>query len=323
MQFSLFPPPPLDTSADAELARRRPPHVFLGTSSWTFPGWKGLVYPGAPTLEELVEHGLETYARHPLFNTVGIDRSYYAPLSSQELARYATQLPPGFRCVMKVWSRVCSFVDPRTRAPNPDFLNAKVFRDAVLTPALSAFKDHLGPLLFQMLPLSRSELLAPAMFLEKLERFLSELPRGPSYAVELRNPEWMTPGYFRTLERHGVAHVFNHWERMPTLGEQLAREHAFTAAFSVCRLLLPQGVGYEEAREAFAPFDRIQARDDAMRADVVRLVEATGRARRQLWIIVNNKAEGSSPLTVRALLERLAGAASTPAPRGGPSPGGG
>jgi hypothetical protein len=45
-------------------------------------------------------------------------------------------------------------------------------------------------------------------------------------------------------------------------------------------LLLPQGVGYEEAREAFAPFDRIQARDDAMRADVLRLVQATKQAQR-------------------------------------------
>lgn len=306
MQFSLFPPPPLDTRADAALAQRRPPHVFLGTSSWTFPGWKGLVYPGEPTMDELVEHGLETYARHPLFNTVGIDRSYYAPLSSQELAGYAKQLPPGFRCLMKIWNRVCSYVDPRTRAPNPDFLNAKRFRDEVLTPALASFKDHLGPLLFQLTPLSRSELLAPPLFAAKLDRFFAELPRGPQYAVELRNAEWMTPGYFEALARHGVAHTFNHWERMPSVGEQLAREQAFTAPFAVCRLLLPQGVGYEEAREAFAPFDRIQAQDDAMRADVLRLVEATAKARRQVWIIVNNKAEGSSPLTVRALLERMA-----------------
>ncbi|MCU0697886.1 MAG: DUF72 domain-containing protein [Myxococcaceae bacterium] len=306
MQFSLFPPPPLDTRADAALAQRRPDHVFLGTSSWTFPGWKGLVYPGEPTMDELVAQGLETYARHPLFNTVGIDRSYYAPMTSHELATYARQLPPGFRCVMKVWSRICSYVDPRTRAPNPDFLDARRFVSDVLTPALASFKDHLGPLLFQMLPLSRGELLAPPLFVAKLEQFLAALPRGPQYAIELRNPEWMTPGYFATLARHGVAHVFNHWERMPSLGEQLAREAAFTAPFTVCRLLLPQGVGYEEAREAFAPFDRLHAPDEAMRADVVRLVELAARAKRQTWIIVNNKAEGSSPLTVRALLERFA-----------------
>ncbi len=308
MQFSLFPPPPLDTRADAALAQRRPPHVFLGTSSWTFPGWKGLVYPGEPTQAELIDSGLEVYARHPLFNTVAIDRSYYAPLTADELAKYAKQLPPGFRCVMKVPSRVCSYLDPRTRAPNPNFLDVRRFLDEVLTPARERFADHLGPLLFQMLPLSLSELLPPAAFAMKVDRFFSQLPHGPQYAVELRNPAWLTPGYLSVLARHGVAHVFNHWERMPTLGEQLARAGTLSAPFSVCRLLLPQGVGYEEAREAFAPFDRLQAIDHAMRADVQRLVELTGAQGRQLWIIVNNKAEGSSPLTVRALLERMGSA---------------
>lgn len=308
MQFSLFPPEPLDLRHDAALAARRPPHVFIGTSSWTFPGWKGIVYPGAPTMDELVAHGLETYARHPLFNTVGIDRSYYAPLSSQDLAGYGRQLPADFQCVMKVWNRVCSYVDPRTRAPNPDFLNPTLFRDEVLTPALASFKPHLGPLLFQMLPLGRGELLAAPLFNAKLDRFFAEVPHGPAYAVELRNAEWLTPGYLQVLARHGVAHVFNHWERMPSLGEQLAHDGTLTAPFSVCRLLLPQGVGYETAREAFAPFDRIQAKDDAMRADVLKLIEATRRSQRSVWIIVNNKAEGSSPLTVRALLERLSAA---------------
>ncbi|MCA2979744.1 MAG: DUF72 domain-containing protein [Myxococcaceae bacterium] len=305
MQLSLFPPPPLDLRADEALARARPPHLFIGTSSWTFPGWKGLVYPGEPSLPDLVARGLETYARHPLFNTVGIDRSYYAPLSRDELVGYARQLPPGFRCVMKVWSRVCSLVDPRTRAPNPDFLDARRFCDQVLEPALATFSEHLGPLVFQLLPLSRSELLTPDVFVAKLGRFLAELPRGPSYAVELRNPEWLTPAYLELLARHGVAHVFNHWERMPSLDEQLARPGAFSAPFTVCRLLLPQGVGYEAAREAFAPFDRLQARDDAMRAAVRTLVDRAGASGRQAWVIVNNKVEGSSPLTVRGILETL------------------
>ena len=46
MQFDLFPPPPLDTAADAALAAKRPAGLFLGTSSWTFRGWGGLVYRG-------------------------------------------------------------------------------------------------------------------------------------------------------------------------------------------------------------------------------------------------------------------------------------
>jgi uncharacterized protein YecE (DUF72 family) len=305
MQFDLFPPPPLDTTADAALAAKRPPGLFLGTSSWTFRGWSGLVYRGTPTQEELVDRGLEEYARHPLFNTVAIDRSYYQALSSDELAHYARQLPAGFRCVMKVWNAVTSLVDPRTRAPNPHFLDAAFFKDAVLAQVDRSFAAHQGPLLFQFLPLSRAELPKPNDFAFKLDRFFAKLPKDYAYAVELRNSELLTPSYFAALARNGVSHVFNHWERMPAIRDQLANPASLTSSHVVCRLLLPQGLGYEEAREAFAPFDKLQAVDEEMRTDVSALWKACRAANRNLTVIVNNKAEGSSPLTVRALLERL------------------
>lgn len=305
MQFDLFPPPPLDTAADAALAAKRPPGLFLGTSSWTFRGWAGLVYRGNPTQEQLVDSGLGEYARHPLFNTVAIDRSYYAPLGVDELAHYAKQLPRGFRCVMKVWNAVTARVDPRTRLPNPQYLDPAFFKDAVLAAVDKSFAAHQGPLLFQFLPLGRSELPSPTEFSHKLERFLGQLPRDYAYAVELRNSELLTPSYFAALQRHGVSHVFNHWERMPAIRDQLANPASLTSSHVVCRLLLPQGMGYEEAREAYAPFDKLQAVDEPMREDVVALWKACRAAGRSLTIIVNNKAEGSSPLTVRALLRRL------------------
>jgi hypothetical protein len=92
---------------------------------------------------------------------------------------------------------------------------------------------------------------------------------------------------------------------MPPIREQLATTHALTAEHVVCRLLLPQGVGYEAAREAYAPFDRLQAVDEPMREDVSSLWKACRDTGRKLTVIVNNKAEGCSPLTVRALLQRL------------------
>ena len=92
---------------------------------------------------------------------------------------------------------------------------------------------------------------------------------------------------------------------MPTIRDQLANPASLTSNHVVCRLLLPQGLGYEEARAAWAPFDRLRAVNEPMRDDVVALWRACRAAGRSLSIIVNNKAEGSSPLTVRALLQRF------------------
>ena len=123
------PREPPDVDRVRALAEQMPAHVRLGTSSWTFPGWAGLVYPGGTTERELMTRGLELYARYPLFKTVGIDRSYYRPLGADELDRYREQLPPDFRCVVKVWSEITSIVDPETRQKNPHFLDAELFED--------------------------------------------------------------------------------------------------------------------------------------------------------------------------------------------------
>ncbi|HTV02291.1 MAG TPA: hypothetical protein VMF13_17210, partial [Luteitalea sp.] len=103
--FDLTPPtrgrvdrdeePEADWPADVvALGARIPPGVHFGTSSWSFPGWSGLVYRRAKTQTELARDGLREYARYPLFGTVGIDRSYYAPLTGEDLKKYAAQLPP-------------------------------------------------------------------------------------------------------------------------------------------------------------------------------------------------------------------------------------
>jgi uncharacterized protein YecE (DUF72 family) len=191
--------------------------------------------------------------------------------------------------------------------PNPHFLDARFFRDAVLAPSDAAFLEHQGPYVFQMLPLPPAELPNPEALIAKLDRFLGQLPTHAHYAVEIRNPQLLTPSYFAALARHNVAHVFTAWSRMPTIGSQLAHPGSLTADFAVCRLNLPTGADYEQRREAFAPFNAIVAPDPAMRDDVAQLVGQCAALGKTIWVTVNNKAEGSSPLTVRALLQKVAG----------------
>jgi uncharacterized protein YecE (DUF72 family) len=299
------PAPALDFREEHALARRLPGHVRLGTSSWTFPGWAGLVYPGRPSERELVENGLGLYARHPLFRTVGIDRSYYAPLDRPTLARYAAQLPAGFRCVIKMWGEVTSAVHPRTREPNPRYLDAAALETDVLAPLGDAFREQAGPLVFEHAPLRPRELPRPRDFAARLDAFLVALPGGLEYAFELRNQELLCPEYLEVLRAHGVGHVLSYWERMPDLGVQLALPGILTAPFVVARLLIPPGERYEARRAALQPFDRLLDPQPKMREDVVRLVARAAAEGRSVWVIANNKAEGSSPLTVRALAERI------------------
>lgn len=302
-----------DHDALAALASRLPPHVRLGTSSWTFPEWKGLVYAETDVHgADFARRSLEEYARHPLFRTVGIDRSFYAPLGAAELRAYAAQLPEGFRAVSKVWSEITTEVFPRqprfgARAgqPSPHFLDARRFALSVLAPLEEAFAAHEGPLVLEFPPSTGR--VDPDGFADALGTFLENVPPTHDYAIELREPKLFGPRYLEVLARFGATHVFNLWTRMPTIGDQLAVPGALREGTRVVvRVMVPRGRKYEVLKKEWSPFDRLREVDETMRRDVSALVERTGAMGCEAYVVVNNKAEGCSPRTVRALAERLA-----------------
>ena len=287
----------------------------FGASSWNYPGWRGLVYHRDYEGRGASARMLEEYAAFPLFRTVGIDSSFYAPPTEDVLRSYAERLPPGFPCVSKVWNQltVHTFGKPQDKARagqrNPDFLNPEVFLEAVYEPYQRYFAEHIGPFVFEFQAVGRGSGVTPEVFAMRLDEFFSALPREGQYAVEIRNEEFLTPMYFAVLREHGVAHVFNSWTRMPPIGDQLDLPGSVSGPFIVARALLQQGRTYDEAVDAFAPYDRIQDPSPALRQDLLRLIETAVRTRIPAYLLVNNRAEGSAPLTVAEVLRMLPPAA--------------
>lgn len=291
--------------ADRQLGARLPEGIRLGPSSWTFVDWEGVVYPVGITRGDIAERGLAQIARYPLFRTAGIDRSHYAPLDEAALRCYAAQLPPGFPCVIKAWNGLTTVFDTRINSLGPRFLDPVACEQHVLLPLARYFAEHTGPVVFQFAPIPRRHLPHPEAFAERLDRFFGALPAAFPYAVEIRNRELLGPAYFAALARHGVCHVLSLWERMPTLGQQLALPGVLTAPFMVARLSLTPENRYEAQKQRFKPFNRIAIVDEEMRADVVALARAARARRAALFLTVNNKVEGCGPLTIRALIERI------------------
>lgn len=191
---------------------------------------------------------------------------------------------------------------------NTNFLNSDLFCERVLAPNLKKpFKQHLGPLIFQFPSISTAVLSAPDFF-ERLSTFFPRLPGDIQYAVEVRNPEYLTKDYFSVLNNAGVTHCFNHWQSMPTLRSQMraaAAAGSISAPFFVCRLLTPHQVSYQEAVSRFQPYDSIKAPALEMRADAVRLVRRAIERSISAFIIVNNRSEGHAPGTIKAIAEAL------------------
>ncbi len=80
-------------------------------------------------------------------------------------------------------------------------------------------------------------------FAEALSTFFASLPNSFRYGVEIRQAQFLEPGYFRALRESGVGHVSNSWTEMPSIDEQTKDSEAFTANFTASRALLRPGRG--------------------------------------------------------------------------------
>jgi len=131
------------------------------------------------------------------------------------------------------------------------------------------------------------------------------LPSGFRWAFELRNAELFGARWLDMLRANGAAHVYTYWTAMPPIRDQLARGK-IGSKIVVARLMLPPYQRYEAKKAEYAPFDRLVAPQQEMRDDVVSLLRAAEAADvDDAFVLVNNKAEGSSPLTVKAIAKML------------------
>lgn len=292
-----------------DLARQLPAGVRLGTSSWHFPGWHDIVWADAVTPGDLSRHGLAAYAQHPLFSTVGVDRSFYAPLSARQYEIYARQVPVSFRFVVKAPNLLTSpwihGEDGGRGKINMRFLDAAYATEQFVGPAREGLGLTAGPLLFQFPPLGRTLTRAPERFIAQLQEFLGRLPQGPLYAVEVRDDRIITRRFFAALKESGARYCLGVHPRMPPVAAQAAAMSGFGPGPLVVRWNLKAGYSYEEAKARFTPFDRLVDEDDATRESIARLCMATVATGHECTIIANNKAEGSAPLTLIKLAQEI------------------
>ncbi|MBS0373140.1 MAG: DUF72 domain-containing protein [Proteobacteria bacterium] len=299
-----------------------PPGLRFGTSSWTFPGWAGLVYAQRVGEQLLARQGLGAYARHPMLRAVCVDRTFYAPLATEEFRQYARMVPPDFRFVVKAHAALTTPIDRQARniAVMPDvdrFLDLPYAIERIVTPAVEGLGERLGALLFQFPPLGLPYAREPQLFTSALGAFLEGLPRGPQYAVELRNREMLGPAYSDALARSGATHCFNVHPRMPGVLEQATAvgEAGWLSGTVVVRWNLHPQQDYEAARERYFPFDRLVDPDPGNRAAIATLLGTVLARGNEAIVIANNKAEGCAPLSLFGLARELDRRSREPQPR--------
>ena len=233
--------------------------VYFGTSSWKYEGWLGNVYDaeryvtrGKFSQQKFEAECLAEYAA--TFPIVCGDFAFYQFPSPDYWKRLFGQTPASFLFGFKVpeeitvarWPRHARYGDTGWQA-NEAFLDADLFAN-LFTRRLAPYAGQVADADLRVRDVPASPPSRPwTTSSPGSTPSLRHSRAGSATASRSATPSIWGPAYFDLLARHGVAHVFNAWSRMPELEKQLEMPGAFTADFTVVRALLSKGRNYEQA----------------------------------------------------------------------------
>jgi uncharacterized protein YecE (DUF72 family) len=156
--------------------------IVIGTSGWQYKDWRDRFYPTGLPQRRWLEHYAQAFA------TVEVNNAFYRLPERDTFAQWRDRTPDDFVVAVKM-SRYLTHIK-RLREPAEPV--ARFFSRA------SALGDKLGPVLLQLPPNLRADLLA-------LDETLALVPAGVRVAVEPRHPSWWTDDLRDLLTRHNAA----------------------------------------------------------------------------------------------------------------------
>jgi uncharacterized protein YecE (DUF72 family) len=159
--------------------------------------------------------------------------------------------------------------------------------------------------MFQFEYLNRAKMATKEAFFERFQAFISGAPQGYRYAVESRNPNYLSPAFFDFLKDCGCGFVYLEGYYMPPIGPVFEKFHPQTADFSIVRL--HGGDRLEIEKETGEVWDRLVSPKPEAIAAAARIVRSNARNRIITYVNVNNHLEGSAPLSIQRLCDALSG----------------
>jgi uncharacterized protein YecE (DUF72 family) len=240
--------------------------LHIGTSGWHYKHWVGNFYPPKTPASRM----FALYAEH--FDTVELNNSFYRLPNVETFREWRDAAPRNFLFAVKA-SRL---ITHNLKLKNPQ--NAL---DNILSRA-DVLGRKLGPVLFQLPPHWKKNV-------ERLEAFLSVLPRYHRYVFEFREPTWNSEDVYAVLRKHNAAYCIHELAGFQT-------ELTVTADFVYVRLHGPGAGKYEGSYT------------DAQLRGWARQIEAWSETSKAVYIYFDNDQAGfaaANALTLKELTARF------------------
>jgi len=277
--------------------------IRIGTCSWKYDSWKGIIYP----VIDKINH-LEEYSKH--YNTVEVDQwfwSLFAPKKAvlpkdSDVKLYAKSVKEDFRITIKIPNSITltHFYNKNNTAelkPNPFFLNTDLFEKFLET--LKPMQQNIGVLMFQFEYLNKQKISGLTEFLDRFESFIESLDTKYTYGVEIRNPNFLKTPFFEFLKRNNLAMVFLQGYYMPPIWEVFNEYKDQINSTSIIRLHGPDRSGIEKKTGSIWN-QIVEPKDDDL-DKVAEIIHYLKNKKVDTYVNVNNHYEGSAPLTIKKI----------------------
>ncbi len=282
-------------------------HVRVGTCSWKYDSWRGLIYPESGPLNYLGE-----YSR--CYNTVEVDQWFWSLFAgnkvvlprSDTVREYNESVPDTFVFGIKVPNSITltHFYKKTSKEPleqNPHFLSLDLLKRFLET--IEPLGKMIGPLIFQFEYLNKKKMSGQAEFVELLADFFDDAPKGYTYCLEIRNPNYLNEIYFKLLREKKINPVFLHGYYMPSIFEVYQQYQDYVGEGCVIRL---HGRHREEIeKETNKNWSRIVMPQDKDLRQLSAMLEDLESRGVPTFLFVNNHFEGSAPTTIVRIQEVL------------------
>jgi uncharacterized protein YecE (DUF72 family) len=173
--------------------------IKIGTSGFSFPDWRGTVYP--KTLQP--KDALVFYEKELSFNTVEINSTYYALISQKSFEGMEKKTGPNFEFVVKGYRGITHDpFDPRLGAQKPS-IKAALENIDKFNYSLAPLKEKgkLGGVLLQFPVFFEPSATSEQYLLECKNKF-GDTP----LIIEFRHRSWSKPETFKFLKSNGMGY---------------------------------------------------------------------------------------------------------------------
>jgi uncharacterized protein YecE (DUF72 family) len=181
--------------------------VWIGTSGWTYAGWRGPFYPqDVPKKDWLRWYGTQ-------FPTAEINGSFYRTPSIAAVHGWRDQTPAAFRFAWKASKFITHWKRLSEKSDNSI---------ALMETRLKALAPKVGAVLFQLPPQFAKDR-------DRLASFLEMLPGRHRYVFEFRHKSWYDDEIFKLLRSNDVALCLSDHHDAPAPWETTAK-HVYLRA---------------------------------------------------------------------------------------------